>query len=254
MRWASSLEDDGRTLTQYEFLLPEEQIVVGNTRLGSAVRKTMRHMKEQTAGEAGRAAPTAERSEGEAMREEAGKRFLSSCADEKSQDISYGCLFCMTGKEQSVADQIQAECPNVRATTMRQLKHRTCKKDKTREKAILLPSYVFFEAPSSMEPSVEFPTQNVIRILFLDKGVWQLQGEDERFVKWLFQYDGLLGFSQAYKEGDQIRIVSGPLKDMEGKIRRVDKRGMSGQVILSFYGKNIPVWLGFEMIMNYNAT
>ena len=239
---------------QLEFSLPEEQIVDGNTRLGSAVRKTTRHMKEQTAEKAGRAALTAERSEGEAMREESEKRCLSSGTDEKSQDMSYGCLFCMTGKEQSVAEQIQAVCPNVRATTMRQLKHRTCKKVKTKEAAILLPSYVFFEAPSSMEPSVEFPTQNIIRILFLDKGIWQLRGEDERFVKWLFRYDGLLGFSQAYKEGDQIRIVSGPLKDMEGKIRRVDKRGMSGQVVLSFYGKEIPVWLGFEMITNYNAN
>lgn len=60
----------------------------------------------------------------------------------------------------------------------------------------------------------------------------------------------MLGLSQAYKEGDRIRIVSGPLKDMEGKIRRVDKRGMSGQVILSFCRRDIPVWLGFEMIAN----
>lgn len=189
-----------------------------------------------------------EKSEGEAMRKNVTSDHFPSYDDTQPEDMSYGCLFCMTGKEQSVAEQIQTVCPNVRATTMRQLKHRTRKKVKTREEAILLPSYVFFEAPSSMEPSVEFPTQNVIRILFLDRGVWQLRGEDERFVKWLFQYDGLLGFSQAYKEGDQIRIVSGPLKDMEGKIRHVDKRGMSGQVILSFYGKDIPVWLGFELI------
>lgn len=171
-----------------------------------------------------------------------------ACGDEQSQNLAYGCLFCKTGKEQSVAEQIQTTCPNVRATTMRQLKYRTCKKVKTQEEAILLPSYVFFEAPSFMEPSIEFPTQNVIRILSMDNGIWQLQGEDERFVRWIFQYDGLLGFSKAYKAGDRIRIISGPLKDMEGKIRRVDKRGMSGQVILSFYGKDIPVWLGFELV------
>ena len=99
-----------------------------------------------------------------------------------------------------------------------------------------------------MEPSVEFPRQNIIRILSTDDGMWQLQGEDERFVKWLFQYDGLLGFSQAYKENDRIRIISGPLKDMEGKIKQVDKRGKSGQVVLSFYGKEMSVWLGFELI------
>lgn len=200
-----------------------------------------------TAEKAGRAALPAERSEGEAMHEHT-EICSPACGDEQSQNLAYGCLFCKTGKEQSVAEQIQTTCPNVRATTMRQLKYRTCKKVKTQEEAILLPSYVFFEAPSSMEPSIEFPRQNVIRILAMDNGIWQLQGEDERFVKWLFQYNGLLGISKAYKEGDRIRIISGPLKDMEGKIKRVDKRGMSGQVVLSFYGKDIPVWLGFELV------
>lgn len=194
-----------------------------------------------------------ERSEGEAMREERTSNRLPPCGNEQTQAISYGCLFCMTGKEQSVAEQIQAACPNVRAAAMRQLKYKTCKKVKTREEAVFLPGYVFFEAPSITEPSVVFPTQNVIRVLSTDNGIWQLQGEDERFVKWVFQYDGMLGLSQAYKEGDRIRIVSGPLKDMEGKIRRVDKRGMSGQVILSFCGRDIPVWLGFEMTANYIA-
>lgn len=188
------------------------------------------------------------RSEGEAMREDELAGHIPETEDEQPQERSCGCLFCITGKEQSIVDQIQTSCPDVRATAMRQLKYRTCKKVKTQEEAILLPSYVFFEAPSTMEPSVEFPRQNIIRILSTDDGMWQLQGEDERFVKWLFQYDGLLGFSQAYKENDRIRIISGPLKDMEGKIKRVDKRGKSGQVVLSFYGKEISVWLGFELI------
>ena len=188
------------------------------------------------------------RSEGEAMREDELAGHIPETEDEQPQERSFGCLFCITGKEQSIVDQIQTSCPDVRATAMRQLKYRTCKKVKTQEEAILLPSYVFFEAPSTMEPSVEFPRQNIIRILSTDDGMWQLQGEDERFVKWLFQYDGLLGFSQAYKENDRIRIISGPLKDMEGKIKRVDKRGKSGQVVLSFYGKEISVWLGFELI------
>jgi len=188
------------------------------------------------------------RSEGEAMREDELAGHIPETEDEQPQERSFGCLFCITGKEQSIVDQIQTSCPDVRATAMRQLKYRTCKKVKTQEEAILLPSYVFFEAPSTMEPSVEFPRQNIIRILSTDDGMWQLQGEDERFVKWLFQYDGLLGFSQAYKENDRIRIISGPLKDMEGKIKQVDKRGKSGQVVLSFYGKEISVWLGFELI------
>ena len=200
----------------------------------------------EIAEKAGRTALSAGRAEGEAMHEETENGLFFG--DDGAQPMSYGCLFCMTGKEKSVAEQIQMRCPNVCATAMRQLKYRTCKNVKTQEEAILFPGYVFYKAPSSMEPFIEFPTQNIIRILTLGSGIWQLQGEDERFVKWLFRYDGLLGFSQAYKENDQIRIISGPLKDMEGKIKRVDKRGMSGQVTLSFYGKDISVWLGFELV------
>lgn len=170
------------------------------------------------------------------------------CSEGQAGEKDYGCLFCITGKEQNVVEQIQTVCPDVRATTMRQLKYRTSKKVKTREEALLLPSYIFFEAPSQTKPFIDFPKQNVIRILSTDNGVWQLQGGDKRFAQWLFQYDGLLGFSQAYKEGDQIRIISGPLKDMEGRIKRIDKRGMSGQVVLSFSGREISVWLGFELI------
>lgn len=75
-----------------------------------------------------------------------------------------------------------------------------------------------------------------------------MSGADERFVRWLFRYEGLLSLSQAYREGDRIRIVSGPLKDMEGRIRRIDKRGLSGQVILSFNGRDILIWLEFELV------
>lgn len=59
-------------------------------------------------------------------------------------NIAYGCLFCMTGKEQSVAERIQATCPDVRAITMRKIKYRVCKKARRTEEVIVLPSYVFF--------------------------------------------------------------------------------------------------------------
>ena len=38
------------------------------------------------------------------------------------------------------------------------------------------------------------------------------------------------------------------MKDVEGRIRRVDKRGCSGQALLSFNGREIPTRLSFELI------
>lgn len=172
----------------------------------------------------------------------------ASSGDQNStENMAYGCLFCITGKEQSVVDHIQASCPDVRAITMRKTKYRTCKKVKHTEEAIVLPSHVFFQAPSYIDPALVFPRENVIRTLSMN-GNWRLSGADERFVRWLFRYEGLLSLSQAYREGDRIRIVSGPLKDMEGRIRRIDKRGLSGQVILSFNGRDILIWLEFELV------
>lgn len=168
-------------------------------------------------------------------------------AETHEENIAYGCLFCVTGKEQSVAESVQSACPEVRAITMRKIKYRTSQKVKWTEEAVVLPGYVFFQAPSYIEPVLVFPRQNVIRALSTE-GDWRLRGADEAFTRWLFRYDGLLSLSQAYRDGDRIRIVSGPLKDMEGRIRRVDKRGMSGQVILSFNGREIPTWLSFELI------
>lgn len=168
--------------------------------------------------------------------------------------VAYGCCFCLTGKEWFVAERIHQRLPDVRTLVARREKHMSAGGKKRKVEEIVFPGYVFFAASADTEPRSCFPREGVIRILTTETGVWQLIGEDERFARWLFEYDGLLGFSQAYKEGERIRIVSGPLKDMEGKITRIDKRGHSGQVVLDFNGKSTPVWLGFDLIQIQNET
>lgn len=165
-----------------------------------------------------------------------------------SENNAYGCVFCITGKEALVAEQIEAACPGVRALTARWEKHKSVNGKKSKVQAVLLPSYVFFRAPRDFSSFSCFPQENVIRILQTDRHAWQLTGADEQFARWLFSYDGLLSFSKAYQEGTRIRIVSGPLKDMEGSVQRIDRRGRSGQVTLSFNGKPVTVWLGFDLL------
>ena len=205
-------------------------------------------MKEQECRKNRNGAKPPDQPEGEAVPKiESPQADESACDPDILENMAYGCLFCLTGREQSVVNRIQNFCSEIHAITMRKIKYRTCKKVKHTEEAIVLPSYVFFRAPSDSKPVLEIPRDNIIRILTTD-GDWRLTGSDERFVRWLFRYDGLMSLSQAYREGDQIRIASGPMKDLEGRIRRVDKRGLSGQVILSFNNREIPVWLNFEMI------
>lgn len=160
----------------------------------------------------------------------------------------YGCLFCITGREEIVAHRIERLCPDVRAIAARKEKHKSVQGRKTRVEEILFPGYVFFMAPPEIEPFHAFPKDDIIRILTSDRGEWQLTDRDREFARWMFEHRGLLAFSKAYNEGEHIRMLSGPLKDMEGQIVRVDKRGRSGQVSLSVHGRSILVWLGFEMV------
>ena len=101
-----------------------------------------------------------------------------------------------------MAEQIRSVCPEVQTTTMRQLKYRTHNGEKCLEESLLLPSYVFFRGPAGLEPAA-FPKQHLIRVLSVDGKDWHLQGDDLRFVQWLFRQRGLLGVSQACQAGGQ---------------------------------------------------
>lgn len=160
----------------------------------------------------------------------------------------YGCVFCVTGKEEVVAKGIACVCPGLRVTAAYQEKFKSVNGVKRKVKALMLPGYVFFETDADAEIVSRFPDSGIIRILTDGDRDWRLKGDDYEFARWLFANEGLLGFSAAYREGNQIRFLSGPLKDMEGMICRVDKRGRSGQVAVKFDGREIRLWLGFDLV------
>ena len=162
--------------------------------------------------------------------------------------MAYGCLFCRTGKEEAVAKEVQAAHAQVRAVAASKEKHKTRHGEKTKIREVFLPGYVFFETPQDMSALDWLPKTDVIRLLQYGDGLWKLSGEDREFARWLFRYGGLLRFSEAYKVGDRVRITSGPLKDMEGWITKLDRRGKSAQVVLHFLNAPVPVWLGFDLI------
>ena len=163
------------------------------------------------------------------------------------QDIWYGCLFCVTGREREVARNVELLWPGVIACAVCILKRRTCQGIKRLEPEILIPGYVFFCAPADYMDFSPWPS-DVWKMLRSLDGSWRLAGTDEAFARWLLQHDGEIGLSKAYEVGERIHIHSGPLKDMEGYITRIDRRNRSGQVCLTINGREIRAWLGFEML------
>lgn len=104
-------------------------------------------------------------------------------AEEGEEDqMAYGCLFCMTGREEQVAARIRDGYPAYRAVSLRKMRYRTSHGQRTSEVVQLLPSYVFLKAPAEANPFRELPKNDVIRILTTGDGEWRLRDGDRRFA------------------------------------------------------------------------
>lgn len=170
------------------------------------------------------------------------------------EEWAYGCVFCVTGKEMAVARHIERVYCGVRTVAARQVKRRSSRGKTHTEEVILFPGYVFFKARTDEGVVRSFSNENIVSVLTSETGDWRLYGQDEKLVQWLFAYDGLISLSKVYQEGDQIRIIDGPLKDFEGQILRIVKRDRSAQVSISFCNRVVNVWLGFDIVEKYKGT
>ena len=91
-------------------------------------------------------------------------------------------------------------------------------------------------------------------ILTYDDNTWQLRGDDLLVAKWIIENNGMIGVSKLYCEGDNIRIVDGPLKKIEGRICRIDKRNRNALVSFGIFEQTFKVWLAFEYLELTNVN
>ena len=72
------------------------------------------------------------------------------------------------------------------------------------------------------------------------------KGEKEIIIK--ITKNGVAEYSKVIKEGSKIKVVSGPLKELEGEIVLVDRRKQKVVVKLPLLNSIVKVTLGFEFI------
>ena len=161
----------------------------------------------------------------------------------------YGCVFCVTGKEVNAARLIEWACEGIRVTVARQLMQKTVHGITHAEEKALYPGYAFFEAPAGKDIVRKFPKdKSILSVLKSETGDWRLYGNDAKHAQWLFSYDGLIPVSKACKEGEWVRIISGPLLSLQGQILHFDKHHRSAQVAISFCNRVIKTWFQYELI------
>ncbi len=157
------------------------------------------------------------------------------------------CLFCRTGQERSVVREINswngvlAVFPEKMKTELRNGRWEKVKKP-------LLIGYVFLYSYIPLYSSRVNRVDGVIRMLEYDDKGNELMGPDRAFADWILAQDGIVSVSKAVKDGDQVEIVDGPLKDMKGTIIAFDKRRRIAKIDLSLVGSALKIWLSFDYI------
>lgn len=78
--------------------------------------------------------------------------------------------------------------------------------------------------------------------------------DDEKEIILKITKDGLTDYSKVISIGRKIKVISGPLKELEGVIESVDRRKHRAIVKMPLLNSTIKVTLGFEFIESNTNT
>lgn len=158
------------------------------------------------------------------------------------------CLFCRTGKEESVVALVE-ENGWGRALFAKRMKRLRNGKEWFFKPAPLLPGYVFVYSSGEDIPHESFLSlQDVIRVLQYGPRMDKLVGRDLEFAHWLWKLNGEVGVMKAVEVGDRVEFVDGAFKQLQGTITKLDRRRKVVRVSLSTDGAIRQIWLAYEIV------
>lgn len=115
----------------------------------------------------------------------------------------------------------------------------------------VFPGYVFLET-EDLRGELYWhlrTTAGFFRFLPENSGPQPLEGRDLSMLKHFMSFGDVAGPSRViFDENDRIKVIEGPLKGLEGRIIKVDKRKCRARVALDLYDESFPVDLTFETL------
>lgn len=118
-----------------------------------------------------------------------------------------------------------------------------------KEQKPLFPGYIFLELQEfSVELYQAFKgISGFFRFLPENQKIQPLDQQAKEIITQLIHYGNPLGISKVtFREDGKIKVISGPLEGLEGKIVKVDKRKRRARIRLDMYETAHLIDLGFE--------
>jgi len=126
------------------------------------------------------------------------------------------------------------------------------------EKKICFPGYVFLESETrglefylSVKSNI-YHTEHALRLLrysasYLDLS-FEMNEDDYSFLRKLLNDEHCIEMSQGCIKGTNIMVTDGPLRGLEGMIKRVNRHKMEATIETSFMGSSREITVGFEIV------
>ncbi|GHV17382.1 transcription termination/antitermination protein NusG [Clostridia bacterium] len=103
----------------------------------------------------------------------------------------------------------------------------------------LFSGYVFLKLPDKLDDKTYHAATNVhgeIRFCGNGNQPIPIAPSEEEYIKLLSPGGNPLGTSEILQDGDTVRVISGPLKNFEGRILAINKRQRRAKVAIELFG------------------
>lgn len=117
------------------------------------------------------------------------------------------------------------------------------------ELKVLFKGYIFIETDHIKEVVKELtriPT--LTKVIKSADEVAPITDIEQKFLADMLDEDYVLRVSQGMIIGDKVEIISGPLKNYGGKIKRIDRHKRTAQIEVDWFGAINSVQVGLEII------
>ena len=117
--------------------------------------------------------------------------------------------------------------------------------------APIFPGYLFFEA-EELTSEIHWilrRTAGFVRFLKSNQNIEPIMGTDKELLLHFLHFGEIVEKSNVwFDENKKIRVLSGPMKGLEGRIIKVDRRKKRAKISLSLYEESFTIDFGFEIL------
>lgn len=127
--------------------------------------------------------------------------------------------------------------------------------EKTKIIKPLFPGYIFVQ--NEIQHVTDIVKQNLknelIYPLNAEGKILKVREDEMKLLFLSSDENGIFQMSECYQEGNNVKILKGPLKNINGKILWINKRKKKAQVEISLFHRKMAINLGLNFVSRKNT-